>query len=69
MKLFEGPTIPLHYKHGLCHIKTSRPTDEDLKTLPVHDLTLDIPWNPQLECDDDDGIAPGDIRDLNTFAT
>ena len=69
IKLFDGPTIPLIYRQGLCHMKTSYPSDQDLQTLPVHDLTLDIPWNPAHEFDEDDGIAPSDPRDLNIFAT
>ena len=70
--LFDGPTIPLHYRNGLLHMKTSCPTENELKTLPVFDLTLDTPWNPLNEWDDDDdGIAPADIRtrDVNAFAT
>ena len=69
IKLFDGPTIPLIYRQGLCHMKTSYPSDQDLQTLPVYDLTLDIPWNPAHEFDEDDGIAPSDPRDLNIFAT
>ena len=69
VKLYDGPTIPLYYKQGLCHIKTTYPTDKHLQELPVFDLTLDIPWNPMVECDDDEVIAPDDIRDVNAFAT
>ena len=70
--LFEGPTIPLFYRNGLLHMKTSTPTNEELQSLPVHDLTIDVPWNPTTECDDDDDeIAPSDLRQthVNAFAS
>ena len=69
IKLHDGPTIPLFYHQGLCHMKTHFPTDDDLKVLPVFDLTLDTPWNPANEYDDDTGVAPEDIRDIYQFAT
>ncbi len=56
LKLYDGPTIPLYYKQGLCQMKTSYPTDEELQTLRVFDLTLDLPWNPSYEHDDSDMI-------------
>jgi len=69
IRLHDGPTIPLYYHQGLCHMKTHYPTDDDLKTLPVFDLTLDTPWNPGNEFDEDTGVAPDDIRDIYQFAT
>jgi len=50
-------------------MKTHFPTDEDLKVLPVFDLTLDAPWNPGNEFDEDTGFAQADIRDIYQFAT
>ena len=70
IKLFDGPTIPLHYKNALVQLKSSHPTADELATLPVYDLTIDVPWNPTQENDDDDaGVAPSDLRDANVFAT
>ena len=51
-------------------MKTSYPTDIDLQTLPVYDLTLDTPWNPNLEHDDDDFDFDFDnIRGVHAMAT
>ena len=71
--LFEGPTIPLIYRNGLLHMKTAKPTHEELQSLPVHDLTIDMPWQPtnEYDDDDDDGFAPSDLRQthVNAFAS
>jgi len=50
-------------------MKTHVPADDDSKVLPVFDLTLDAPWNPGNEFDEDTGVAPADICDVCQFAT
>jgi len=69
IKLHDGPFIPLFYHQGLCHMKTHFPTDDDLKALQVFDLTLDTPWNPGNEFDEDTGVAHADMRGMYQFAT
>ena len=39
-------TIPLQFKGGLCILPLLYPTDEDLESLEVIDLTADLPWRP-----------------------
>ena len=65
----EGPVMPLHCHQGLCHMQMHFPTDDDLKTLPVFDLTLDTPWNPDNEFDEETMVAPEDMRVIYQFAT
>jgi len=45
-------------------MKTSIPTQTEIETLAVIDFTLDLPWDPRKEQDDED-IAPHDLRDIN----
>jgi len=69
IRLHDSHVIPLHYHQGLCHMKTHFPTDDDLKTVPVFDLTLDTPWNPGNEFDEDTMVAAAAMRDIYQFAT
>jgi len=68
IKCLEGPVIPLCYKQALCQMKTSKPTRTEIETLTVIDFTLALPWDHRQEQDDED-IAPHDLRDINNFAT
>jgi len=68
IKCLEGPVIPLYYKQGLCQMKTSKPTQTEIETLAVIDFTMDLPWDLRQEQDDED-IAPHDLRNINNFAT
>ena len=49
-------------------MKTSKPTPQESETLTVIDFTLDLPWDPREEQDDDD-VAPHGLRDINNVAT
>ena len=41
-----GIAVPLQYHQALSYVHISYPTDEDLDTLEVIDITSDMPWNP-----------------------
>ncbi len=47
--------IPLQFKRGLFHAPIREPILEQLKLLPVYDITADSPWNLK---DLDDEIDP-----------
>ena len=44
-------------------MKTSKPTEEQMRTLPIIDFTLDMPWNPLNEFEEPDVHT----RSLNTL--
>jgi len=49
-------------------MKTNKPAQTEIETLAMIDFTLDLPWDPRQEQDDED-VAPHDLRDISNFAT
>lgn len=44
-----GPSLHLQYIGGLSYLPLRQPTQEELTTLPVHDITSPMPWDPKTE--------------------
>ena len=49
----DDQAIPLTFHRGLLHVPLREPTDEDLLTWPIFDITSDDPWDPSLLQDPD----------------
>ena len=48
----QGPTMPLQYIGGLSYLPMRKPTQDELATLFIHDITSGAPWNPKTDkCD------------------
>ena len=43
-----GPTLPLQYFGGLSYIPMRKPSQEELNTLPIIDITSSEPWYPKM---------------------
>ena len=44
----EEKTIPLKFQDSMTWLKISYPSDEDLTSLPIIEMTSDVPWDPSL---------------------
>ena len=47
LETLEGVVLPLNMKGGLAHLTIQYPTDDDIASYPMIEITSDIPWNPE----------------------
>ena len=47
METMESVVFPLNMKGGLAHLTIQYPTDEEISSYPVLEITSDLPWNPE----------------------
>ena len=47
METLEGVILPLNIKGGLAHLTIQYPTDADIQSYPMIEITSDLPWSPE----------------------
>ena len=47
LETLEGVILPLNIKGGLAHLTIQYPTDADIQSYPMIEITSDLPWSPE----------------------